>query len=292
MVHHPASLPPRTIVILEISQESYRFGKLGDDWTSLLEGLRCPACGSTRLGHHSSYQKYLYEQRITIQRLRCRGLHGNTPLDQWALSAGEVRYLDASDDLDEVFLFEVKRRVMNDRTVSLNGRLYEVDALLVGQTVTLRYDPGVPPTRPLQVRHNGADAGLATILDAYANASVKRARPSWQIESDCPAPQPATVTAGAAQTRPQQGIRLMYLRHFTFTRFPFAANLEADELFASVARREAEARLRHLLELRGIGLLTGEVGCGKTTVCRHVTANLHPGLHRVFLRLPLHRQRS
>ena len=119
-----------------------------------------------------------------------RGLHGNTPLDQWALSAGEVRYLDASDDLDEVFLFEVKRRVMNDRTVSLNGRLYEVDALLVGQTVTLRYDPGVPPTRPLQVRHNGADAGLATILDAYANASVKRARPSWQIESDCPAPQP------------------------------------------------------------------------------------------------------
>ena len=119
-----------------------------------------------------------------------RGLHGNTPLDQWAMAAGEVRYLDASDDLDEVFLFEVKRRVMNDRTVSLNGRLYEVDALLVGQTVTLRYDPGVPPTRPLQVRHNGADAGLATILDAYANASVKRARPSWQIESDAPTPQP------------------------------------------------------------------------------------------------------
>ena len=27
-------------------------------------------------------------------------------------------------------------------------------------------------------------------------------------------------------------------------------------------------------ELRGIGLLTGEVGCRKTTVCRHVTANL------------------
>ena len=27
-----------------------------------------------------------------------------------------------------------------------------------------------------------------------------------------------------------------YLRHFAFTRFPFAANLEADELFASSAR--------------------------------------------------------
>ena len=73
-----------------------------------------------------------------------------------------------------------------------------------------------------------------------------------------------------------------YLHHFAFTRFPFVANLEADELFASAARREAEARLNHLLELRGVGLLTGEVGCGKTTVCRQVTANLHPGLYRVY----------
>ncbi len=38
----------------------------------------------------------------------------------------------------------------------------------------------------------------------------------------------------------------------------------------------------HLLDLRGIGLLTGEVGCGKTTVCRAVTAALHPGLFRIL----------
>lgn len=73
-----------------------------------------------------------------------------------------------------------------------------------------------------------------------------------------------------------------YLRHFAFTRFPFAANLQADELFAFSAHHEAVARLMHLLQLRGLGLLTGEVGCGKTTVCRHVTANLHPGLFRVY----------
>jgi len=74
----------------------------------------------------------------------------------------------------------------------------------------------------------------------------------------------------------------MYLRHFAFTRFPFENTLEADELYASSARGEAEARLKHLIELRGIGLLTGEVGAGKTTVCRHVTAGLHPGLYRVY----------
>ena len=79
---------------------------------------------------------------------------------------------------------------MNDRTLSLHGRLYEVDPLLVGHTVTVRYDPATPPNRPLQVLHNGAEAGQATILDAYANASVKRVRPSRQIESDTPPDQP------------------------------------------------------------------------------------------------------
>lgn len=74
----------------------------------------------------------------------------------------------------------------------------------------------------------------------------------------------------------------MYLRHFAFTRFPFENTLEADELYASAARREAEARLKHLIELRGIGLMTGEVGSGKTSVCRHVSAGLHPGQYRLY----------
>ena len=69
----------------------------------------------------------------------------------------------------------------------------------------------------------------------------------------------------------------MYQRHFAFTRLPFETPAETDELFESNARREAEARLGHLIDLRGIGLLTGEVGSGKTTVCRHLTAQLHPG---------------
>ena len=73
----------------------------------------------------------------------------------------------------------------------------------------------------------------------------------------------------------------MYRKHFAFTRLPFETPAETDELFDSAARREAEARLGHLVDLRGIGLLTGEVGSGKTTVCRHLTAGLHPGLYRV-----------
>ena len=74
----------------------------------------------------------------------------------------------------------------------------------------------------------------------------------------------------------------MYLTHFGLTQYPFERALLPDELFASSAAREAQARLQHLVELRGIGLVTGEVGSGKTTVCRQLASTLHPGLHRLF----------
>ena len=73
----------------------------------------------------------------------------------------------------------------------------------------------------------------------------------------------------------------MYLRHFALIRLPFETPAHTDELFDSNSRREAETRLNHLIELRGIGLLTGEVGSGKTTVCRQVATALHPGLYRL-----------
>ena len=119
-----------------------------------------------------------------------RGLDGRTPLDQWALAGANARYPDPTTDLDDLFLFEVKRRVMKDRTVSLHGRVYEADAVLVGQTVTLRYDPDAPPSRPLEVVHDGKPAGLATRLDAYANTAVKRDRPSRQLRCDTPPDEP------------------------------------------------------------------------------------------------------
>lgn len=74
----------------------------------------------------------------------------------------------------------------------------------------------------------------------------------------------------------------MYLSHFGLTRFPFEKDIPPEELFVSQAHRELEARINHLIELRGIGLCTGDSGSGKTSVCRKVTAALHSGLYRVF----------
>lgn len=119
-----------------------------------------------------------------------RGIEERTPLEQWALASAGVRYPDATLDLDDIFLFEARRLVHKDRTVSLNGRLYEVDPLLVGQRVVLRYDPDAPPSRPLDVVHDGKPAGKASRLDAYANTAVKRVHHTKQIKTVDPAPEP------------------------------------------------------------------------------------------------------
>ncbi len=74
----------------------------------------------------------------------------------------------------------------------------------------------------------------------------------------------------------------MYRKHFGLTRNPFVKDLSPEELFVASAGRELEVRLGHLLELRGIGLVTGEAGSGKTTLCRKVVSALHSGLFHVF----------
>jgi type II secretory pathway predicted ATPase ExeA len=74
----------------------------------------------------------------------------------------------------------------------------------------------------------------------------------------------------------------MYLQHFGLTRYPFQKTISSDDLFLSAAAQETQARLDHWLELRSIALVTGEVGSGKTTLCRRFAAQFHPGLHRLL----------
>lgn len=124
-----------------------------------------------------------------------RGLGGDTPLDRWA-GARAPRLVEPDLDLDALFLFEAKRRVQRDHTVSLNGTAFEVDAALVGHTVTLRYDPSIPASRGIEVWHEGRLVVCAKPVDAYANCFVRRRRPTQTIEpSQTIEPHPAAAPA-------------------------------------------------------------------------------------------------
>jgi transposase InsO family protein len=100
-----------------------------------------------------------------------KGLDGETPLERWAKTADEIRLPDA--ELAELFLFEEKRKVRKDRIVSLHGHLYEVDASLVGETVTLRFDPS-RPGKTIEVWHKGRRVEHARLVDVHANCFVRR----------------------------------------------------------------------------------------------------------------------
>jgi type II secretory pathway predicted ATPase ExeA len=70
--------------------------------------------------------------------------------------------------------------------------------------------------------------------------------------------------------------------HYGFTRMPFGTAIPIDALYASAAHKEAVARLRWLISARGLGALTGEVGCGKTVAVRAAVAGLDASRHTLI----------
>jgi general secretion pathway protein A len=74
----------------------------------------------------------------------------------------------------------------------------------------------------------------------------------------------------------------MYRQHFGLTRHPFSNEIEPEDLFPAQAAKELEVRLNHLLDMRGVGLITGDSGSGKTSGTRRVLSQLHASLYRIL----------
>lgn len=74
----------------------------------------------------------------------------------------------------------------------------------------------------------------------------------------------------------------MYLKHFGLPIYPFGTDVPPEETYQSTAMKELAVRLSHLIEMSGIGLVTGDCGSGKSTACRSMAARLHTGLYKVF----------
>ena len=70
--------------------------------------------------------------------------------------------------------------------------------------------------------------------------------------------------------------------HYGFTTMPFSSAVPVPALYASAAHKEAVARLRWLISARGLGVLTGEVGAGKTVAVRTATASLDASRHTLI----------
>ena len=69
---------------------------------------------------------------------------------------------------------------------------------------------------------------------------------------------------------------------FGFKKTPFGDSPDPKQLFASQAWNQAKARLQFLADHHGAGLLTGEVGAGKSTAARTFIAALNLNLYKVL----------
>jgi len=74
----------------------------------------------------------------------------------------------------------------------------------------------------------------------------------------------------------------MWETFFGFKKTPFPDNPDGKQLFASQAWNQVKARLQFLIEHHATGLLTGEVGSGKSTAARSFTATLNPNLYKIL----------
>ncbi len=70
--------------------------------------------------------------------------------------------------------------------------------------------------------------------------------------------------------------------YYAFAKVPFGRDIPPSALFRSSAHQEAVARLTWLIDERGFGILTGEVGAGKSVAVRATTSTLDPSRHQAI----------
>jgi len=105
---------------------------------------------------------------------------GETPFDRFARHLEIIRTAPA--DLEDHFRKEARRRVAKDRTISLDGRLYEAPTRLIGEYVRLRYHEDRP--EQVEIIHGNQSQGLLVPVDLKVNCRVKRQRDKDQLTTE------------------------------------------------------------------------------------------------------------
>jgi len=68
-------------------------------------------------------------------------LNGLSPMERYLKDKSCFRFVSSKELLEQIFLHEITRRVNNDATIVLFKKVYEVPQHLIGQLVTVRFDP-------------------------------------------------------------------------------------------------------------------------------------------------------
>ncbi|MBN1601317.1 MAG: DDE-type integrase/transposase/recombinase [Chitinispirillaceae bacterium] len=103
-----------------------------------------------------------------VYHSRIHGGTGQTPVDRYLEDAKSLRQAPA--DLPQYFRKQATRRVNNDRTVKLDGRLFEAPVGLIGSEVVLRFEN----YDRIEVFVDDESKGFLRALDQEVNSRIKR----------------------------------------------------------------------------------------------------------------------
>jgi transposase InsO family protein len=103
---------------------------------------------------------------------------GEEPLRRFASNSECLR--PAPRDLEDHFRKRARRCVAKDRTVALNGRMYEAPVELVGAPVTLLYHLHDPAR--VECQREGRSHGMLRPVDVHVNCRVRRRQETVQLE--------------------------------------------------------------------------------------------------------------
>jgi len=130
----------------------------------------------------------LYQLNEELTRWISDGYHkrihsatGQTPFERFI---GKMHCLrSAPANLKDYFRKVARRTVSKDRSVTLNGRLYEAPVALIGKRVELLYHESEPES--VETRYQNKSFGLIRVVDVHVNCRVKRDKNNNpQIESN------------------------------------------------------------------------------------------------------------
>lgn len=74
----------------------------------------------------------------------------------------------------------------------------------------------------------------------------------------------------------------MYQAFYSLSKTPFAKEIKSTDSFPSSPYQEISARLDYMKKTRGMGLIVGEPGAGKTFALRSFAESLNPSLFKVI----------
>ena len=257
------------------------------------------------MGEEHCYSRSTLDRWIAAYQRE--GPAGRSPLG-WAdkgngrvspeLMAEAVRLRRAVPTRSAALRWSVTRRVTKTATVSLFANRYGVEPFLIGRAVELCFDPEDLAVIDVVLSGQVICQAVPYSIGRHVHPAVPQARPQKSQEEEGPgidylglvriAEEQAQGSGQIAYREvPLPGFVVkdsesgamgapggLWAAHFGFTRTPFSKSVPADKLFARSAHDETVDRIQYCIAESALGVITGEVGAGKSVAVRAAVAGL------------------